>query len=270
MVLVADCVSGFLTVTLTAPALRALPARSWHWATWKTVSVHIDYHVEVDGHRYSAAAHAYDIYEHGGDWWLREKLGPAAFIHTSTEMGRASLLKLGLPVMSGKVDRHFSHIVIVGKPEHDSATEAQLEKLHAHLAAHPVKASIRHGRLRFAFHFYNTHDEVAKVLAIVQQFVEVLVRELDAVANGARGGAGEIRPHRAQWDPRRGGVRRRHAVRTAGRLHHRPMRRRGRWQCHRGGAGPALIEMMGYPQTVPSDAPNSSRAQRPPARGSQR
>ncbi len=51
----------------------------------------------LDGHRYSAAAHAYDIYEHGGDWWLREKLGPAAFIHTSTEMGRASLLKLGLP-----------------------------------------------------------------------------------------------------------------------------------------------------------------------------
>jgi len=50
-----------------------------------------------DGHRYSAAAHAYDIYEHGGDWWLMEKLGPAAFIHTSTEMGRRTLLGRGLP-----------------------------------------------------------------------------------------------------------------------------------------------------------------------------
>jgi colanic acid/amylovoran biosynthesis glycosyltransferase len=51
----------------------------------------------VDGHRYSAAAHAYDIYEHGGDWWLREKLEPAAFVHTSTEMARATLLAKGLP-----------------------------------------------------------------------------------------------------------------------------------------------------------------------------
>jgi glycosyltransferase involved in cell wall biosynthesis len=51
----------------------------------------------IDGHRFSAAAHAYDLYEHGGDWWLREKLEHAAFIHTSTEMGRATLLGRGLP-----------------------------------------------------------------------------------------------------------------------------------------------------------------------------
>lgn len=50
----------------------------------------------LDGHRFSAAAHAYDIYEHGGDWWLCEKLEHAAFIHTSTEMGRLSLIERGL------------------------------------------------------------------------------------------------------------------------------------------------------------------------------
>jgi glycosyltransferase involved in cell wall biosynthesis len=50
----------------------------------------------LDGHRYSAAAHAYDIYEHGGDWWLRDKLEPAAFVHTSTEMGRLALVERGL------------------------------------------------------------------------------------------------------------------------------------------------------------------------------
>jgi colanic acid/amylovoran biosynthesis glycosyltransferase len=50
----------------------------------------------MDGHRFSAAAHAYDIYEHGGDWWLREKLEHAAFIHTSTEMGRKALISRGL------------------------------------------------------------------------------------------------------------------------------------------------------------------------------
>src|SRR5690606_3511842 len=42
-----------LFATIDAPALRPLPARPWSWVTWKTVTVHIDYHVEVDGHRYS-------------------------------------------------------------------------------------------------------------------------------------------------------------------------------------------------------------------------
>lgn len=51
----------------------------------------------LDGHRFSAAAHAYDIYEHGGDWWLLDKLQHAAFVHTSTEMGRAALLARGVP-----------------------------------------------------------------------------------------------------------------------------------------------------------------------------
>jgi glycosyltransferase involved in cell wall biosynthesis len=51
----------------------------------------------LDGHRYSASAHAYDIFEHGGDWWLGEKLGPASFVHTSTEMGRRALAGRGLP-----------------------------------------------------------------------------------------------------------------------------------------------------------------------------
>jgi colanic acid/amylovoran biosynthesis glycosyltransferase len=50
----------------------------------------------LDGHRFSAAAHAYDIFEHGGDWWLDDKLRHAAFIHTSTEMGRAALIARGV------------------------------------------------------------------------------------------------------------------------------------------------------------------------------
>ena len=49
------------------------------------------------GWRYSTGAHAYDIYEHGGDWWLREKLQHARFIHTSTEMGRRELIERGVP-----------------------------------------------------------------------------------------------------------------------------------------------------------------------------
>ncbi|WP_414660717.1 glycosyltransferase family 4 protein [Horticoccus sp. 23ND18S-11] len=54
----------------------------------------------LDGHRFSAAAHAYDIYEHGGDWWLRDKLEHAAFVHTSTEMGRRGLIERQIPAES--------------------------------------------------------------------------------------------------------------------------------------------------------------------------
>jgi len=38
---------------LDQPALRPLPAMPYVYATWKKVRVHIDYHVEVDGHYYS-------------------------------------------------------------------------------------------------------------------------------------------------------------------------------------------------------------------------
>ena len=36
---------------LDAPALQALPAQPWEYASYKTVRVHIDQHVQIDGHR---------------------------------------------------------------------------------------------------------------------------------------------------------------------------------------------------------------------------
>lgn len=42
-----------LFASLDGPALSPLPAQPWQWATFKTVKAHIDYHVEVDLHRYS-------------------------------------------------------------------------------------------------------------------------------------------------------------------------------------------------------------------------
>jgi transposase len=38
---------------LDAPALQALPLQTWELAVYKTVRVHIDQHVEFEGHRYS-------------------------------------------------------------------------------------------------------------------------------------------------------------------------------------------------------------------------
>jgi len=49
----------------------------------------------LTGIPYGTGAHAYDLYEHGGDWWLMEKVALARFAHTSTEMGRRTLLERG-------------------------------------------------------------------------------------------------------------------------------------------------------------------------------
>ncbi len=38
---------------LDAPALQALPLQTWELAVYKTVRVHIDQHIEFEGHRYS-------------------------------------------------------------------------------------------------------------------------------------------------------------------------------------------------------------------------
>ncbi|HOF08490.1 MAG TPA: glycosyltransferase family 4 protein [Opitutaceae bacterium] len=73
------------------------PRPTWVHAAWGGAPATAAWLLwRLDGHRYSAAAHAYDIYEHGGDWWLKEKLVDAAFIHTSTDMGRRTLIGRGL------------------------------------------------------------------------------------------------------------------------------------------------------------------------------
>jgi transposase len=38
---------------IDAPALMALPEQAWEWAVFKTARVHIDSHIEFEGHRYS-------------------------------------------------------------------------------------------------------------------------------------------------------------------------------------------------------------------------
>ncbi len=50
----------------------------------------------MNDHRFSAGAHAYDVFEHGGDWWLVDKLKWAVFVHTSTEIARAALVARGI------------------------------------------------------------------------------------------------------------------------------------------------------------------------------
>lgn len=57
------------------------------------------------GWPYSTGAHAYDIYEHGGDWWLLEKLRHARFIHTSTDAAKRELVDRGVSPAQVRVIR---------------------------------------------------------------------------------------------------------------------------------------------------------------------
>lgn len=57
---------------------------------------------KLTGKRFSFAGHAYDIYRHGGDGWLKLKAENAEFIHTSTKTNRDYLAKL-LPDEAGKI-----------------------------------------------------------------------------------------------------------------------------------------------------------------------
>lgn len=77
------------------------------------------------------------------------------------------LASLGVPLISGAHDQHFSHIVVAGRAHPDPDCASLLQGLHDHLAAGGAKLASRHGRLRFSFHFYNTPNEVERVLALV-------------------------------------------------------------------------------------------------------
>ncbi len=68
------------------------------------------------GWRYSTGAHAYDIYEHGGDWWLLEKLQHAKFIHASTEAAKRELVERSVPAEKIRVVRRGLDAFPVFKP----------------------------------------------------------------------------------------------------------------------------------------------------------
>jgi glycosyltransferase involved in cell wall biosynthesis len=68
---------------VTYAAWSGAPATA-AWLIWRATGI-----------PYVTGAHAYDLYEHGGDWWLMEKVRHARFVHTSTQMGRRTLLERG-------------------------------------------------------------------------------------------------------------------------------------------------------------------------------
>lgn len=81
---------------IVAHRFRREPVDHIH-AVWASLPAMVAWGVSCfSGIPFSVGAHAYDIYEHGGDWWLREKCAAARFVHTSTEAARQRLLALGV------------------------------------------------------------------------------------------------------------------------------------------------------------------------------
>jgi cysteine desulfurase/selenocysteine lyase len=77
------------------------------------------------------------------------------------------LQTLGLPLLAGEPGPHLSQVVLVGGVggKHDSAQT--LRSLYEHLHRNRVKLSLRRGRLRFSFHFYNNEQEVEQVISFI-------------------------------------------------------------------------------------------------------
>ena len=83
----------------------------------------------------------------------------------------AGLQALGLPLLAREPGPHLSQVVLVGGVPSSRYDRTALENLHAHLGANNVKLSLRRGRLRFSFHFYNDQQEVERTVALIHDWV---------------------------------------------------------------------------------------------------
>ena len=82
--------------------------------------------------------------------------------------------ELGLEIPVRAVGREASHIVTVGRlgeGGHGVANNAVLARVSEHLAKHNVRHTIRRGMLRFAFHLFNSDDDVETVLGLTREAV---------------------------------------------------------------------------------------------------
>jgi cysteine desulfurase/selenocysteine lyase len=108
---------------------------------------------------------------------LLSSVGPAAIEAHVLALGqrlRTGMAELGLEVPSRAFGPEASHIVTVGRlgaGGHGVADDPLLARISAHLAEQRVVHTIRRGMLRFAFHLFNSDDDVDRVLALSRDVV---------------------------------------------------------------------------------------------------
>lgn len=86
---------GFGTAICMESDYRGEPVSEFH-AVWGSLPATTAWVLgELLNVRFSMAAHAYDIFDRGGDRWLKEKLQAAAWVQTSTSYAKQHLLLAG-------------------------------------------------------------------------------------------------------------------------------------------------------------------------------
>ena len=87
---------------------------------------------------------------------------------------RAGMAELGLEIPVRAFGPEGSHIVTVGRlgdGGHGTTNDPLLARISEHLAAGQVVHTIRRGMLRFAFHLFNSDDDVDRVVGLAREVV---------------------------------------------------------------------------------------------------
>ena len=105
---------------------------------------------------------------------LGEVGGPAIEAHVLAlaDRLRQGFAAQGFDVPARAFGPEASHIVTVGRlgeGGHGTATDLRLARLSENLTAQNVVHTIRRGMLRFAFHLFNSDDDVDRVLDIARR-----------------------------------------------------------------------------------------------------
>jgi glycosyltransferase involved in cell wall biosynthesis len=162
---------GLAYGVIRARALDRNPPRRLHavWATMPATSA-LAVH-ELTGIPFSMGAHAYDIFQDGGDWLLPEKIERARFIHCSSRQARRRVLDLG-----GDPDRvHAIHRGLEWLPPAGLRRADQLSPLRilsvgrlmpkkGFLFQLSVYASLKARGLRFFAHIVGDGDELGALM----------------------------------------------------------------------------------------------------------
>lgn len=87
---------------------------------------------------------------------------------------RSGMAELGLEIPARAFGPEGSHIVTVGRlgdGGHGTTNNPLLTRISEHLTAQQVVHTIRRGMLRFAFHLFNSDDDVDRVLGLAREVV---------------------------------------------------------------------------------------------------
>ncbi len=156
---------------LSRPAVELPPDRYSEMAS-------LDVAMRVDARRFEVGSVDYaSCYAVDASLSLLSDIGaPAIEAHVLALASRlrTGMAELGLDVPGRAFGSEGSHIVTIGRlgaGGHGTAADPLLARLSEHLTGHDVVHTIRRGMLRFAFHLFNSDDDVDRVLGLAREIV---------------------------------------------------------------------------------------------------